>query len=273
MGELKFGVSVRELGERIRGDDRMYYVEFGGSKRCIDITVIENSPRAYLTSVKHDKKCVMDGALKRGKDRTVEMMLCAFFFVAERFPFVEFFQLRDKSHFRCQFGLELDLWSLYLAKHGKTWYMDKFSAVPDNEPHRQFIYFINVYLDDLRVKAGTSFDDVYSNTIEPSLVSDRSLRDKDIDVTKLLKSLKRDLSEVYSETKTIREFVVEIDRKFPRQCVVFYRWLSELLKRVSNIPIETMDWNVYLKDLSRREVVSARLSESRSRNERPRSIS
>ena len=240
-----FGISVRKLEKMFDDEEQMYYIEIGGRKKCIDISVTKNDPKAYISSFKHHKQCALGSELASGDNGTIRMLRAAIAFVSKRFPFVEYYQFRDASHVRCQLKLHTDLWSLYLAKHRTTWYASKMNARPDRDEDERYIRDINRFLDDPGVKAAMPFRQFFDNTVKPALITDVHLSDKNIDKHEFLSNLHGRFKPIYEDTLTFRQFCLRLDTEFPRQCVMFYRWLTDLVKSVSNIPMETMDWNIH----------------------------
>ena len=251
---VEFGVSVRSLGRSFRGEEQMYYIEVGGREKCIDMSVTKNNPKAYISGFKHHKRCAMTVDLPTGDDGTVKMLRAAMTFVSKKFKYVQYFQLRDTSYIQCRYKLRTDLWSLYLVKHRTTWYASKVHAHPDVDANNKYIQDINDFLDDNTVKREMLYNDFFERHVAPVLMTDSILVEKNIDKPEFVSNMRQVMRPLYDSADTLRDFCLRIDAEFPKQCIVFYKWLTGLLKSVSNIPIETMDWNISMEDVPERPI-------------------
>lgn len=108
--------------------DELHKVFVGGKKKCVVISVYPDDPVPNLDAVSFDEQCNEQGDLLRGRG-TVDIVKSAMAFVKQLYGFNRF-QLTDKSHITCRKKVQVSLIHFYLAKYQKTWYEDKFNAIP-----------------------------------------------------------------------------------------------------------------------------------------------
>jgi hypothetical protein len=94
---------------------------------------METDNHPHLEFVTYDSECNVEKNLIKGRG-TVHMVKSAMKFIHVMYPETvgKVFELSDKSYVECQqhnkIEVRIPLCYLYLVKHGKTWYEDKFAA-------------------------------------------------------------------------------------------------------------------------------------------------
>jgi hypothetical protein len=68
-GRFVFGASIKIPVKVLPHFADQYQVGFGGSRKCIDITVDENDEVAWLTGIKHKDACALNGKLPSGDEQ------------------------------------------------------------------------------------------------------------------------------------------------------------------------------------------------------------
>ena len=193
-------------------------ISFGGKKICVQIYVYwDDNEHMYpqLDGVSYNDNCTLteDFKLER-KHGTVRMLKTALKFLAMLYPKINGVLFRDTSFMKCVNDIKLNLSEFYIAKHGKTWYQEKFGAEPyDNEFYFQNLKTLNNKLD---APKSLTFEDFYNQYI---LINKIRMRQK-------FKAIK----EVYDESTTYREFVKHLHNK-SSDCIVFNKWLSYFISK------------------------------------------
>lgn len=234
---FSFGATVLSP-EKVMQDDpdeeQLYYIEFGGTEACVGITVTENIEKAFITGTKHNPACALNLPLPEGDLGTVIMLSIAMNFTKVIFPYVSHFILTDTSRIKCEKRTRVSLSSYYLAKYGTTWYMKKFSAVPENyEDFDDAMRKTNAYLSSKTKKKEFTFFQFYEEHVRDVLLANRFVLDKhQINAVEFLKYLRSKLKPSFERSKTFRTFFLDIDQQSPKNCILFYIWLETFLESI-----------------------------------------
>jgi hypothetical protein len=106
-------------------------VIIGGKKKCMHLSVYKNDDEhPQIDAIGYDENCNADGNHVKGLG-SVHMCKIALQFVIYHYNFDKDvkFQLKDTNTIEChKYKLALPIY--YMIYHGKTWYEDKFGAVP-----------------------------------------------------------------------------------------------------------------------------------------------
>lgn len=220
--QFVFGASVTVPEPTYKDDDKIYYIGFGGTRKCIDITVYDRNPIAYLSGLRHDDACALNCELPTGDLGTVLMVKAALQFVVKKYTFVIEFRLIDESSIMCKKDVKISLMYLYFAKHGKTWYMSKFNAkiVPTTSASKHILEEANTYMITAKFKKDTSW----------AQFETRFLYDVK---TKRRKRLCDKLRPLYEQANTFREFIMSVANTY-EDCYVFCNWLDKFMSQLLN---------------------------------------
>lgn len=140
-GSYKFVVSILE-------DKYMYKVRYGGKKACVNFSVYKEEDKEFpnLDGVGYSADCSIGDPLENSSG-TQAMVKSALYFLVWRFPFIKHVQFIDASKKTCKLNISIDLATFHFAKHGKTWYQDKFDAQLINKNQQKYIDRAKVLLD------------------------------------------------------------------------------------------------------------------------------
>ena len=129
---------------KYNGNPFQYTILFGGVKEeCVTINVDAqvNDDRfvavmkpnvAKIPLISYDPRCSLDVQLDKGEG-TRYMIKTAINFVKHKFPYVDTFELDDKSYFECADGMQVSLPHYSVAVYDKTWYERNFGAKLQDE--------------------------------------------------------------------------------------------------------------------------------------------
>lgn len=193
-------------------------VSFGNKKKCVQFSVYKDdmsSEPPNIDALGYDTSCNLDLNLVRGIE-TQHMLKTAMEFIIQHYNLEHHaFLLKDTSKYPCS-KLNIDLWSLYLVFHGKTWYEAKFNAKPISVPNYD------------QMKA----------TLKSALKAKPPMDE----LTPLFtnKSLLSLFSEQYENHNSIIATLETLNKDY--SCDVLYRWLSNLVSKY--VPIGGVDWEI-----------------------------
>jgi hypothetical protein len=239
-GDFVFGASVRKPEKVLPSDKQQYNIAFGGTNKCIDITLYKNQEKGWLSGLKHDVGCAFNKPLPRGDEGTVIMVKSAIAFIKKRYPFVTHFEFLDTSTISCKKKTRISLAYLQFAKYGKTWYSSKFGALPCDPDQQVRMATLNDFMESDQEKAKYSFDRFKQEHLDLEIeVAYKSFDNKEDLAARLLDVIKP----VFEETKNFREFVFALDRKFPKNCLVFVGWLQPFLMKVGQVQFHQTHWS------------------------------
>jgi len=238
-GDFVFGATIRKPEKLFSSDNQQYMIEFGGTAKCIDITVYKNDEKAWLTGLKHDELCAVNKPLATGDEGTVVMVKAAVAFVKFKFPFVTHFEFLDTSHIDCKKKTQLSLAYFHFAKHGNTWYGSKFDAKPCVVGMDIQMRDLNKWMDSVSEKQKYSFAKFRAEHLELEIEhAYKDFKRADAMKTKLFEVIRP----VFDETRTFREFITTLDTRIPKNCIVFYGWLEPFLNNIGNVNFHDTHW-------------------------------
>lgn len=149
----EFYATIEELPQEHR-------VKFGGERQCINISVYLDDNVPNINGISYDSGCSIGNDLHPGVG-TVEMVKSALLFVKELYPEKKAFMFKDHSKIKCKNRVEVPLYFFYIAKHGKTWYEDKFGARPYTKEERGAIKELVDFLKESPMISIEEFDNTY----------------------------------------------------------------------------------------------------------------
>jgi hypothetical protein len=215
----KFSAKIIQ-NEKVNDEiDGGYTVMFGGVEKCITVFIhdTELPTDAILQGLKGHPECTLSKSLDSPGSDTEVMTKCALKFILQQFPNIIAFTFIDDSKIDCKGGIRIPLYTYYLAKHGKTWYMSKFGAEPISQTIKHRLEKgTQVLFAERKPKWETFYIEYVQNKIDKRLTR----------TDELYNTLKR----AYITSKSISAFVNEIDKKY--DCAVFHGWLSTLVTRI-----------------------------------------
>jgi hypothetical protein len=224
-GKFIFGAYIRVPEKVFDEDVDTFYIGFGGTSKCIDITVYENDSIAYISGLRYNDACALNCKLPTGDDGTLIMILSALRFVVEKFQYVKEFHFTDDSKIECKKNKYISLMYYYLAKYGQTWYQVKLKALPVENGVIDKINTFESYMTSIKTM---DFKEFFRK-----FVIDNCMTPKQILVHKTV------LEEFYNNSNTYREFVINVDKAFPKRCIVFYKWLDKFVLDKCKVYAET----------------------------------
>jgi hypothetical protein len=232
-GQFVFGVKTKIPDKVILHEYTKYYIEIGGKKKCINITITKNDPRAYLTGICYKPECAINRELPKGNDGTVVMLLGSLKYISEHYEYVKEFVFMDKSYIECINHKYISLAYFNLVKYGKTWYMSKFDAKPiDKDINSQIVNANNIFTSQ-EVKNELSYDEFFEKYIKLKY----ELKNKKYE------AIYNSLKDIYETSNTYREFIININNKFG-DCKIFTYWFDSFSKIVSKVELNDIEWTM-----------------------------
>jgi hypothetical protein len=203
-------------GTLLKTDGGAHRVYVGGVRRstCVMFSVYDEEPIPNLDAVGYDAECANDGNLEKSRG-TVVMLKTAMKFVCALFPETREIRLKDTSFIQCKLNKTVPLALLYIAKHRKTWYESKFSALPCDNPEYA------VALRELNAKLDERIDKPYNQFYETYVKIHRIG----------IKGYREALRPMYQAATSYRDFIRRVDEEF-EDCIIFYMWLSYFMSRI-----------------------------------------
>lgn len=220
-----FRASIEETND-------MYKVKYGGKKACVFFSVYKGDDEEYpnLDAIGADKRCNVDASL----EDTALLLKSSIQFLIWRFPNIQHIQFLDASTKECENGIKVDLPTFHFAKHGKTWYEDKFGAQLLDRKNKKYFERANIFLEQYHDKE--SFDMFYKTNVMRFLHNFK--RVKESDVYGMLKIC-------WEESNTYKEFFKSIGS---RDCILFQHWLKPyILSLWKRVILDTTYWKINRK--------------------------
>jgi hypothetical protein len=194
-------------------------ISVGGKKICVQFSVYwdkDESKYPQLDGVSYNENCSLDEDFKLEKKHgTIRMLKASLKFLVSTYPDIEGVVFKDSSMMKCMNDIKISLTDFYIAKHGNTWYCEKFSAEPfQNEEYKTNLAELNNNLTALKTMP---FEEFYATYFV-------------INKIKLKKSYKL-VKEVYKNSKTYRDFISVLHER-NGDCAVFKTWLTYFISKV-----------------------------------------
>jgi hypothetical protein len=189
-------------------------VSFGGRKKnCVQYSVYwDDEEKLYpnLDGLNYNEKCTINSDLNLEKKHgTIRMLKASLKFLCHIYPDINGILFKDYSVMKCLENVRISLSEFYIAKYGYTWYQDKFSAVPyDNPNYYNELQELNRTLDK---PLTLSFKDFYDTFVKGRI---RGFRKK-YNIVK----------DIYESSTSFRDFIKNLHRNIP-DCQVLSGWLS-----------------------------------------------
>ena len=197
-----------------------HLIKFGGKKACVQIAVYDNIPN--IDGIGYGKRCALNKSLEPCIG-TEHLVKTAMRFVCELYPNTNAFALKDTTFMTCSDGDIMNLWILYIAKYGETWYQKKYGAKavrPENVD--EAIKQINKILTSKKMKNFKTF------------------RAKYLRLTKIEEMHLEQCEKIYNKSTSLRNFIIELCKEF--DCSFMRDWLPILIAdtrpTISNLEIE-----------------------------------
>lgn len=219
--DLEFKASVFSPQKVSSKDEQSYMIEFGGKRKCIDITVYKNESDAWISGLRHRYDCAYNKRLPKGDAGTIIMIKTALGFTKIMFSFVRHFKFCDDSFIKLTMNYRISLAPYYVTKYKKTWYEMKFEAYLENEDEAKKLDSINTMLDSKKHKNKyVSYRNFYDKHI-------LLLRNKIFDRTFEALQPSKELEKHFKECTTIRKFLLLLDET--HEIIIFDTWLERLI--------------------------------------------
>lgn len=229
----------------------LYKIRMGKQKECIYISVYDDEDDAYINSFRTDELC---GEIMSEEERlallhirskslnskniknvnisqvesqvqgllpgfgTISLFKAACMVVFRLFPKVTSISFKDTSKIisKINSSISVSLSTLYIVKHGETWYENKFGAVAMNSEYREKL---SVGIKNLlEEKLPKDFDNFFENHITPK---PRGAYMRQIPI----KILKQELKKMYPISGNLRDFVKKIIDEY--DCLMLEGWLEK----------------------------------------------
>lgn len=203
-------------------EDEMYRIRFGGKKACVSFTVYKGDKNPNLDSLSYDQsRCVAKGSMAK----------VAMAFLYKLFPKLGDVYLCDWSDITCNNDVRVVLYQYYLVKYCKTWYQQKFGAVPVDSDSNEDSKVIAKFIKHIKDPASKlSYEDFTKRYIESYFRPQHKER---------LKSL---LRPHYENARTYHEFFKDVSGEF--DCMIFHKWLNAFFKRHCHALFQEMFWRI-----------------------------
>jgi len=166
----KYYIIKSNLSFNNKSYDKYYYVNISSSKKednilvgglnikCVHIIINKKKNTALLELVQYHEKFSFFETLKDGIE-TVDLVKNSLSFVANLYQDISKYELVDNSFISCKNGKRISLADLQFVKYGKTWYENKFGAVP-YEVSKDFIDSNkNIIINRLNKKINLSYEE------------------------------------------------------------------------------------------------------------------
>jgi hypothetical protein len=230
----QFKASILLPEKVMEEDDQQCYIGFGGQYKCISITITENDTIAWLSGLKHNKKCLINAPLKRGKDGTVMMLKTAIAFVKNMYPFVKYIYLTDTSDIRLRNGNTTSLIAYYIIKYNTSWYGKHLDAIPEKkEDIKKLIKLLDCNKEKSKYKNYQQFFDKNISSYN-ECISD--------DVFNTLRTNVK-IREQFVSSKTIREFLMFLNSEYGIE--IYQSWLTGFFASIYGTT-----WKIDVKHIS-----------------------
>lgn len=125
--------------------------------KCIHIIINKKKNTGLLELVQHHERCSFFETLKDGNE-TIDLVKNSLFLAANLYPEVSKYELIDNSFILCKNGKRISLADLYFVKYGKTWYENKFGALPSKVSKEFIDSNKNIIINRLNKKIILSYD-------------------------------------------------------------------------------------------------------------------
>jgi hypothetical protein len=146
----KFYVIKSSINYKNKEYFKYYYVNILSNKKeniiligglnikCININIDKKINNGILELVQYHEKCSFFETLQEGFEM-VNLVKNSLYFAIYTYPDIINYELVDNSFIACKNGKRVSLADLYFVKYGKTWYENKFGAIPKNKEIIDFI--------------------------------------------------------------------------------------------------------------------------------------
>lgn len=228
-----FDVNVQKFPDK-------YIIQYGGIKKsCVYITIYRKADeadrsQAQLEGISYDQKCSLEENLAVGSG-TITMLKVALSFTRRLFPFVTSFRFKDTSMITCKNKVKVSLACSHFVKYGKTWYQDKYDAVPLFKDDQNKMDKAFSYINDKDRKG--DFNRFWKKYVEAHLGRMKGI---------VKEGLYDNFKECWDENMTIHDFfkaLLEMD------CMFTIDWLEDYLRRRHNVFLNGAEF-VISKDFS-----------------------
>jgi hypothetical protein len=216
-----------------------YRIRFGGEMQCVYIIVTSFEDYASFNNATHNEKCSLSESLSRS-DGTIKMIRTALKFVCERYKHVKGFLFNDGSWIQCEQDTKVCLHDLYIAKKARTWYHDKFGAMPFLE-HDKASYMSAMHrYEQLRIGHTTPqiFYDAYIAPYYETIKIKGKKAIFDFIKRKLNELMPKHTHyiELFKELMSVKENGEYLD------CIVYNKWVQVFIR--ANVPVDigNMEW-------------------------------
>jgi hypothetical protein len=225
--------------EKLQSDYGRIRIYFGGSIKCISVMIMEDRIYGDLAGVRYNRKCIIEETLKRSSG-TENMVKSAIKFATYICPTLKVVRLIDDSKIKCRGNVEIPLNTLYIAKYGKTWYMEKFNAVFDDKNFKTKLEKVNYILDNTEM---ISFEKFYKKYIHKFLYRFEVERDN---IKVDYRNLETLLKDAYIRSNHYREFIKIVDEE--NDCSIFFVWLNKFVTNLMNMNFQDVGFSIKTKN-------------------------
>ena len=208
-------------------------IKFGGKKGCVDFTILPHEVNPQLEGLFADSACAVanDTQPKQGllpSTGTVVMLKAAITFLYALFPRQKDIFFIDSSHIDCIDNTRANLHELYLVKHLKTWYQDKFNATTLSPTEMDKI---NTFCDMLKSEyTERSFDEFSARYLSPHM------RPRE------LQNARAYLAPIYAQNTTYHGFIKEVAE---HDCLIFDKWLTPFVRANLSVVFSSALWVIH----------------------------
>jgi hypothetical protein len=214
---------------RIKNLDLYETIFFGGTKRCVVLTVHIEDNICHIDGAGWHAYCNKEGNMPRSAKGTIDMIKTCIQFVFTKYPKIKHVTLVDTSKIECNDGTEVSLGLHYIVKYGKTWYEKNF-GVRLEDPKEALQY--SEFLKSLK-KSPMPFDfeEFDKRFLQNSYMKPRHLQ-----------FIREALRPHYENSKSLSEFLNKVNNNY--DCSIFQHWLYRFVKLYSGLNFNETYWTI-----------------------------
>jgi hypothetical protein len=205
---------------------------FGGSKRCVILTMHFQEKLAHIDGAGWHAYCNKDGNLAKGYG-TIDMIRTCLHFVFKMYgKKIKRVTLVDNSMIECNDKTQVSLTAHYIVKYGYTWYEKHFGATLE-DPLEQQKY--TRFVESLNASLREPFRKFYDKYIHTAFLKPKHKE-------WLYHTLEPIYNECYSESKNMHSFLKTVDKSY--DCAIFQEWLMNFVQRASGVNMKMVYWTI-----------------------------
>lgn len=217
---------VRQYRCKIRTYGTHDTLFFGGTRRCIVVTVHHEDALAHIDGAGWHAYCSKSGMMPRAENGTIDMIRTCITFVFRKYKTITVVTLVDSSKIECNDATLIELAPHYILKYGKTWYEKHFGAHLE-DPKEATLYA--VFLSSLKKPVPFEFDEFDKRFLQKSFLRPKQLA-----------AVKKEIEPYYKKAESLLGFLREVNAHY--DCSIFQNWLLQFMKLYSGVNFNEAYW-------------------------------